>query len=154
MLYSDADWGNCVDSRKSISGYVSMLSGGATTWSSKKQATVAKSTMEAEYIALAAANGENLWLRSLFTELGQPPNQPTTILVDNRSAIDFAHNTGFHARSKHIDICHHFICDSITSKEVSVNHCSSKENVADIFTKPLPRATHEYLVEKLGMNSI
>jgi hypothetical protein len=76
MLYSDADWGNCVDTRKSISGYVSKLSSGAVTWSSKKQPTVAKSTMEAEYLALAAATGEVVWICSLFKNLDQHWRNP------------------------------------------------------------------------------
>jgi hypothetical protein len=150
-LFTDADWGNSLVDRKSISGYVSMLSGGATTWSSKKQATVALSTMEAEYIALSHATRENLWLRSLFTELDLTPSSPTPIFVDNRSAIDFTLNAGYHARSKHIDIRHHFIRDTVASNEVSVHHCASEENLADIFTKPLPRIQHEEQVRKLGM---
>jgi hypothetical protein len=153
-LFTDADWGNFLVDRKSISGYVSMLSGGATTWSSKKQATVALSTMEAEYVALSNATRENLWLRSLFTELDLPPSSPTPIYVDNRSAIDFTINAGYHARSKHIDIQHHFIRDAVASNKVSVHHCASEDNLADIFTKPLPRVQHEEQVRKLGMTRV
>ena len=157
-LYSDADWGKYLDDRRSISGYVSVLSKGATTWSSKKQPTVALSSMEAEYIALAHTTRENLWIRQLFTELGSPTtarsDSPTKIFVDNRGTIEYTMNAGFHARSKHIDIRHHFIRDKITSREVSVHHCASKENIADILTKPLPRNTHEYLVKKLGMTRV
>jgi hypothetical protein len=153
-LFTDADWANSIDDRKSISGYVSMLAGGATTWSSKKQATVALSTMEAEYISLSHAARENLWLRSLFTEFDLPPTQPTPIFVDNRGAIDFTFNAGYHARSKHIDMRHHFIRDTVASNEVSVHHCASGDNLADIFTKPLPRAQHEEQVRKLGMTRV
>jgi hypothetical protein len=124
------------------------------TWSSKKQATVALSTMEAEYIALSHAACENLWLRSLFTELDLPPSSSTPIFVDNRGAIDFTLNAGYHARSKHIDIRHHFIQDVVTSNEVSVHHCASADNLADIFTKPLGRPQHEEQVRKLGMTRV
>lgn len=154
VLYTDADWANNQDDRKSISGYVSMLSGGATTWSSKKQATVALSTMEAEYVALAHAARENIWLRSLFTELGIPPTSPIPILCDNRGAIDFSFNTGFHGRSKHIDMRHHFIRQKVESGEASVSHCASEDNLADIFTKPLSRDVHELQVHKLGMTRV
>jgi hypothetical protein len=110
--------------------------------------------MEAEYLALAAATGEALWLRSLFKELGSALEEPLLIQVDNHSAIDFSYNSGYHTRSKHIDIRHHFVRDSITSNEVSVQHCASEDNVADIFTKPLPRTAHEAMLEKLGMTQI
>jgi hypothetical protein len=153
-LYTDADWGNSLDDRKSISGYISTFAGGAVTWSSKKQATVALSTMEAEYIALSHAARENLWLRSLFTEFDLPPSIPMPIFVDNRGAIDFTFDAGYHARSKHIDIRHHFIRDIVASNEVSVHHCASEENLADIFTKPLPRLQHEEQVRKLGMTRV
>lgn len=68
-------------------------------------------------MALGHAGNEALWLRSLFTELGLTPEPPTTMFVDNRGTIEFTHNVGFHARSKHIDIRHHFIRDSITSRK-------------------------------------
>jgi Reverse transcriptase (RNA-dependent DNA polymerase) len=154
ILYSDADWGNNLDDRRSVSGYVSVLSGGATTWSSKKQPTVALSSMEAEYMALANTTRENSWIRQLFAELGEHINLPTHIFVDNRGTIEYTANAGFHARSKHIDIRHHFIRDSIASNEASVHHCTSDENIADIFTKPLPRNKHEYLVTKLGISRV
>jgi hypothetical protein len=153
-VYTDADWANSKDDRKSISGYISIFAGGATTWSSKKQATVVLSTMEAEYIALSHAARENLWLRSLFTELNLPPSRPFPIFCDNRGAIDFTFNTGYHARSKHIDMRHHFIRDLVTSHEVSVHHCASEDNLADIFTKPLARTQHEEQVCKLGMTRV
>jgi hypothetical protein len=153
-LFTDADWGNNLDDRKSISGYVFTFAGGATTWSSKKQATIALSAMEAEYIALSHAARENLWLCSLFTELDLPLSSPTPIFVDNRGAIDFTFNAGYHARSKHIDIRHHFIRDVVTSNEVSVHHCASAQNSVDIFTKPLPRHQHEEQVRKLGMTRV
>ncbi|KAF7371923.1 Reverse transcriptase Ty1/copia-type domain-containing protein [Mycena venus] len=153
-LYSDADWGNAVDDRKSISGFVTTVAGGAVTWSSKKQPTVALSTMEAEYIALSHAVRENLWLRQLFSELDCSETSPTPVFVDNRGTIDFTFNAGFHARSKHIDIRHHFIRDAVASNEVSLHHCASEENVADIFTKPLARPQHEDQVRKLGLTRV
>jgi hypothetical protein len=109
ILYSDADWGNNLDDQRSVSGYVSVLSGGATTWSSKKQPTVALSSMEAEYMALANTTRENSWIQQLFAKLGEQINLPTHIFIDNRSTIQYTVNTGFHVRSKHINIRHHFI---------------------------------------------
>ena len=102
-------------------------------------------------MALSVSTREALWLRTLFMELGLPFKQPLKIAVDNHSAISFAHNSVFHARSKHIDIRHHFIRENITSNKVSVDYCASEENIADILTKGLDRYKHEHLVELLGM---
>ncbi len=143
--YSDSDWGEDREDRRSISGYVCTYAGGAITWSSKKQPTVALSTMEAEYMALTNCTCKVIWLRALLTELGLPLDGPTQIKVDNQSEIKFSLNPMFHARSKHIDIRHLFIREQIASNEVDVQHCASEENLADIFTKSLPRPLHEYL---------
>jgi transposase InsO family protein len=150
-LFSDADWGSDVATRRSITGYLSTFAGGAVTWNSKKQVTVALSSMEAEYMALASATREALWLRTLFSELGLDTTLPTHISVDNQGTILFAENSGFHARSKHIDIRYHFIRETLTSNQVSVSYIPTDENTADIFTKGLVRAKHEYLTSRLGM---
>jgi len=150
-LLSDSDWANSPDNRRSVTGYLSMLAGGVVTWSSKKQPTTALSSMEAEYMALASAVREALWLRNMLTELGYSSSLPTHISVDNHGTILFAQNSGFHARSKHIDVRHHFIRERITSREVSVSYCPTSENTADIFTKALDKSKHEYFVSRLGM---
>ena len=102
--FSDADWAGDVNDRKSTSGYVFLLSGGAVSWSSKKQKCVALSTAEAEYIALSSASQESIWLRQLMTELGNRPETATFIFEDNKSAIAMTNNPTFHGRAKHIDI--------------------------------------------------
>lgn len=141
--YSDADWGQNRQDRRSVSGYAFILAGGIVSWSSKRQPTVALSSMEAEYLALAHACKEALWLRALTTELGMPPPAPTDICTDNTAAISFAHDHQFHARSKHIDIRHHFVRDHIANGDIRTPHCSSEDNCADILTKPLSRKKHE-----------
>jgi hypothetical protein len=107
-FYCDADWASDHD-RKSISGYVVTIAGGAVAWSSKKQATVAPSTPEAEYIAAAHVAKQVLWHRSLITEIGFDLITPSIIFSDNQSAISIAHHPEFHARTKHIDIATHFL---------------------------------------------
>ena len=102
--YSDADWGGDINDRKSTSGYIFKVSDGAVLWRSKKQTCVALSTAEAEYVALAAATQEALWLKQLIAELTFSNTTPTTIFEDNQSAIAMTHNPQFHGRSKHIDI--------------------------------------------------
>lgn len=102
--YSDSDWGEDREDRRSISGYICTYAEGAITWSSKKQPTVALSTMEAKYMALTNCTCKVIWLCALLTELGLPPDGPTQFKVDNQSVIKFSMNPMFHARSKHIDI--------------------------------------------------
>ena len=140
--FSDADWAQSQADRRSVSGYAFKLADGTVSWSSKKQPTVALSTMEAEYIALSHAAKEAIWLRRLLTELGVISDSPTLVLTDNQSAIAFAHDNQFHARSKHIDIRHHFIRERIDSGDIEVRHCASEDNCADMLTKALAKPTH------------
>jgi hypothetical protein len=143
-LFSDADWVNSPDDRRSVTGYLSMLAGGVVTCNSKKQPTTALSSMEAEYMALSSAVCKALWLRSITTELGYTPSLPTHISVNNRGTIAYAENSGFHIR-------HHNIRENLTSHEVSVSYCPTAENTADIFTKALDKSKHEYFVARLRM---
>ncbi|KAJ2985252.1 hypothetical protein NUW54_g10210 [Trametes sanguinea] len=151
--YSDADWGNDLDDRRSIAGQIFFLAGGPISWSSRKQRTVAKSSMEAEYMAASTATSEIAWLRALLTELGFPPIGPTVLHVDNQSAIASAHAQVSHARTKHIDIHYHYLRERITSNEVSVIHCPSADNVADALTKALPRPRFQAIVALMGMRA-
>ena len=105
--YSDADWAGDVDDRHSTSGNVFSLARGAVSWLSKKQATVALSTAEAEYVALSTATQEAIWLRRLLTDVGEPLEEPIVIHEDNQGAIAMAKNPVGHARTKHIDIRYH-----------------------------------------------
>ena len=108
--YSDADWAGDIDDRKSTSGYIFQLSGGAISWRSKKQTCVALSTAEAEYMALASAIQEAIWLRQLISNLRiaeSETTKPTTIMEDNQSAICMSKNQQYHGRTKHIDIKYH-----------------------------------------------
>jgi hypothetical protein len=94
--YTDSDWASNVH-RKSISGYVFMIAGGAVAWSSKKQSRVALSTAEAEYVAATHAIKQLLWHRNLFKELGLPQPGTSILLSDNQAAISISHNPEFHA---------------------------------------------------------
>ena len=101
--FADAAYTN-QDDHKSTSGYVFLAAGGAITWKSKKQTTIALSSTEAEYVALSEAAHEACWLRNLFEELGYPQKSPTVIKGDNDGSIAMAKNQQFHSRSKHIAI--------------------------------------------------
>lgn len=109
----------------------------------KKQITVAKSTTEAEYVSLALAAQEAIWLRSLLSDLGQKVTSPTNIFEDNQGAIQLAKNPKFHNRTKHIDVTYHFIRERVNSDEISVTYCSTNEMKADIMTKGLSKVLFE-----------
>lgn len=151
--YTDADWGANRDDRKSISGQVFYLCGGPIVWASRKQKSVAISTMEAEYMAAADAVSQALWCRTLLAELGFSQDAPTTLHMDNQSAIAFSKNTGSHGRAKHVDIRYHFVRDRISSNEISVVHCAGTENPADVFTKVLSRFKFEDARALLNMSA-
>ena len=151
--FSDADWGQNKVDRRSVSGYTFLLGGGIVSWSSKKQSTVALSTMEAEYVALAHATKEAIWFRSLLGELGLLPDGPTLLTTDNLAAISFAQDHQFHARSKHIDIRHYFVRERVLDSTIRITHCSSEDNCADILTKPLGRIIHEKQLALINLAS-
>ncbi|CDO73534.1 hypothetical protein BN946_scf185014.g4 [Trametes cinnabarina] len=148
---SDADWGNDLDDRRSISGQIFLMANGPVAWSSRKQRTVAKSSMEAEYMAASLATSDIAWLRTFLAELGFPIDGPTDMFVDNQSAIASAHAQTSHARTKHIDIHYHFVRERIASNEVRVVHCPSEDNLADALTKVLPRPRFKTLIFRMGM---
>ena len=136
--YSDADWAGDINDRKSTSGYVFQISGGAVSWRSKKQSCVALSTAEAEYMALASATQEAMWMKQLIADLHTNIlKKPVRIYEDNQSAICITKNHQYHGRSKHIDIKFHFTRDQVSSGNVEVVYCKSEEMVADMLTKPL-----------------
>jgi hypothetical protein len=149
-IYCDADWASDAD-RKSVSGFVITMAGGAIAWSSKKQSTVALSTAEAEYVAATHIAKQVLWYRSLFQELELPLPSTSTIFSDNQAAISIAHHPEFHARTKHIDIAHHFLRDLVESEIINLVYIKTDENLADIFTKGLPKIPHENLTYELGI---
>ena len=151
--FCDADWASQKD-RHSISGYCYHIGQGTISWSSKKQQIVALSTTEAEYIAQSHAAKEALWLRTFIGELRGKPTQPLTIHCDNQGAIALSKDNKFHARTKHIDIRHHFIREAIEDRKLSVVYIPTDDNPADIFTKPLAKAKFRRFVELLGLREI
>jgi hypothetical protein len=135
--YCDSDLGGDLGVRKSTSGYAFLLGGACVSWSSRLQSVVAQSTMEAEYIAASMATKEALWLRNLLSDFGMVVS-PVDILCDNQSAIAVATNPIMSQRAKHIDLQYHFLRDRIVRKEIALSYVSTKSNVADVLTKPLP----------------
>ena len=118
--YSDADWANDTDDRHSTTGNVFIMSGGAISWLSHKQSTVALSTAEAEYVALGSATQEAIWLNQLLTDLRIDTKRSIEILEDNQNAIATAKNSTGRRRTKHIDIKHHFIKEAVQAETISI----------------------------------
>lgn len=149
--YSDADWAGDLDDRHSTTGNIFMLGGAAISWLSKKQATVALSTAEAEYVALSCAAQETIWLRKLLMDIRATPDGPTVIMEDNQGAIAIAQNPVGHARTKHIDIRYHYVRECIQSGNICLQYCPTGEMKADILTKPLPRVKFEKFRAGIGL---
>ena len=149
--YSDSDWAGDQDTRKSTTGYVFQINNCTVSWSSRKQSTVAKSSTEAEYVALSTATQEAIWLRRLMVDLGKDMDIPTTIYEDNQGAIELAKNPKYHNRTKHIDVCFHFVRERIASNEIHVEYCPTEFMTADIMTKGLTRVVFEKFRDMLGV---
>lgn len=149
--YVDADWGGCRIDRRSYTGYLFTLSGSAVSWESRKQRTVALSSTESEYMALAEGAKEAIYLRSFMREIGLQQLCEVILYNDNRGAELLAQNPVYHSRSKHIDLRYHFVRQSIEEKQLVVRHVSSDEMCADFLTKALPRAKHLSCVLRVGL---
>ena len=119
--YSDSDWavGN-PDDRKSTSGYAFNISTGVVSCSSKKQPTVSLSSTKVEYKALCHATYEFVWLRIILEDISNKKMKPTILKCDNQSSIKLAYNPIYHARTKHIEIQHHFVRENIQEKEIDM----------------------------------
>lgn len=149
--YCDSDFAGDVSTRKSTTGYNFMLCDGVVTWNSQRQSSVCLSTTEAEYVAAAHAAKEAIWLRQLLRDLGETIREPTLLYVDNQSAIRLIQNPEFHKRTKHIDIKFHFIREKVKDRDIEVQYIPSKLQIADIFTKALPKDAFHNLCVKMGM---
>jgi hypothetical protein len=153
IVFTDADWASQAD-RHSISGYTMKIGIGAVTWSSKKQPVIALSSTESEYIGQTHSLKEILWVREFLGELTTKFSCPTPLYSDNQGAIALAKNNKFHARSKHIDICYHFIREAVENETVKLSYVPTAKSVADIFTKPLPAPKFTLFRSALGLRTL
>ncbi|GJS94918.1 retrovirus-related pol polyprotein from transposon TNT 1-94 [Tanacetum coccineum] len=151
--FADADYAGCHDTRRSTSGSAQFLGHRLVSWSSKKQKSTAISTTEAEYIALSGCCAQILWMRSQLRDYGFAFNK-IPMYCDNQSAIALCCNSVQHSRSKHIDIRHHFIKEQVERKVVELYFVETKYQLADIFTKALPRERFATLLPLLGVKQM
>jgi hypothetical protein len=151
--YVDADYAGEVDDRRSTTGYVFTLSGGPICWKSTLQSIVAMSTTEAEYMAVAEAAKEALWLKGLVKELGL--NQGGVQMhCDSQSAIYLAKNQVYHARTKHIDVRFHKIRELIVTGDIVLEKVHTSENAADMLTKPVTTAKFKHCLDLVNVSSL
>ena len=149
--FTDASWGDDKETRRSTSGYVFSLGSGAISWSSKRQRTISLSSCQAELIGQTQATKEAVWLRRLLKELNTSDGLPTIIYGDNQAAIALAHNPEFHSKSKHIEIQDFWCREMQREGHVDFKYVSTRDQVADGLTKPLPKPQFEAFCKALGL---
>jgi hypothetical protein len=148
--YSDADWAGCKIDRKSTSGTCQFLGRSLVSWSSKKQNSVALSTAEAEYIAADHCCAQLLWMRQTLRDYGYKLSK-VSLLCDNEIAICMADNPVEHNCTNHIDIRYHFPRDHQQRGDIEIAYVNTKNQLADIFTKPLDEKTFSKLRNELNI---
>nr|KYP59471.1 Retrovirus-related Pol polyprotein from transposon TNT 1-94 [Cajanus cajan] len=148
--FTDADWASDPNDRRSTSAACLYLGPNLVPWWSKKQLLVARSSIEAEYRALAQAVTEVLWIHSLMKELKVPLNTPT-VLCDNQSTVALSHNPVLHARSKHMELDIFFVREKVLNKSLVVSHIPAQHQFADVLTKALSPKRFLLLLSKLNV---
>jgi hypothetical protein len=148
--YSDADWVGCKIDKKSTSGTCQFLGRSLVSWASKKQNSVAFSTAKVEYIVAGHCCTQLLWMRQTLRDYGYKLSK-VPLLCDNESAIRLADNPVEHSRTKHIAIRYHFLRDHQQRGDIEIAYVSIKEQLADIFTKPLDEKTFTKLSNELNI---
>ncbi|KAG7556307.1 Reverse transcriptase RNA-dependent DNA polymerase [Arabidopsis suecica] len=152
--YTDADWGSCIDSRRSTSGYCMFLGDSLVSWKSKKQDMASASSAESEYRAMAMASKEIAWLDKLVAEFQIHRTKPVPMFCDSTAAIHIANNSVFHERTKHIENDCHITRDRIEQGLLKTLHVTTTTQLADILTKPLFPALFNSLLSKMSLLSI
>lgn len=155
FCFSDADYAGDIVGRKSTSGNCFLLGKSIVSWSSELQKCTAQSTAEAEYIAASEATKQLIWLKRVINKLDEELSTELPILnVDNHSAIKLTKNPEQHKRTKHIDTRYHYIREKFKLRKFVLNSVGIKHQLADIFTKGLPKERFEFLRNELNTISL
>ena len=148
--YSDSDFAGSKTDRKSTSGTCQFIGSALVSWHSKKQNSVALSTAEAEYISAGSCCAQILWMKQQLSDYGIILDR-IPIKCDNTSAINLSKNPVQHSRTKHIEIRHHFLRDHVLKGDCVLEFVDTKNQLADIFTKPLPKEVFFSIRRELGL---
>ena len=151
--YTDSDFQSDVDDRKSTSGFVFTLNGGAVSWKSSKPEMTVDSTTEAEYIATSDAAKEAVWIWKFVTELGVVPTveSPIPLYCDNSGAVAQAKEPRSHQKSKHIERRYHILREIVSRGDIIVQKIATEENVADPLTKAMTQKQLDRHILEMGM---
>ena len=150
--FADSDWAGD-DTRRSTSGNICQLGGATITWSSVLQRTVALSTAEAEYVSVANAAKQVLWIQQLLSDIGINQTK-TPLYCDNQAALALTKNPIKHQKTKHMDIQYHFVRELQASGTISVAYCPTTSMPADIMTKPLSPKKNQQCLELLQIGDM
>lgn len=151
--FTDADWGNDPNDRRSVSGFVIKLHGSTVTWATRKQSSVALSSTEAELMALCQGSCELMWAMNLLDSIGVAVPKPVMIYGDNQSCISVTVEPRKHKRMKHIEIQHFFVRELIERGRVQLKYLQSGDQVADLMTKGLAQIRFRKLRDMLGVSN-
>jgi len=146
--FSDSDWAGSIDDMKSTSGYCFSIGSEVFSWCTKKQEIVAQSTAEAEFIATTTVVNQVLWLKKILCDLHLQQNHKTEVFIDNQAAIAISKN---HGKTRHFNIKVYTLRVMQQNGEVTFVYCKSEDQLADMFTKPLPVSKFELLRQKVGV---
>jgi hypothetical protein len=151
--YSDADFARDVDDKASTSGYLMSMGSIVVSWSCKKQATIANSTTEVEYISSWEATCEIVWLRRILQDLKVVQNEATSLFIDSQSMIKLAKNPVFHSKTKHVDTKYHYLRTLVIKGIIKPTYCPTEDQTTNIFTKSLGRIKFTKFRAELGILS-
>ncbi len=147
--YCDADWGNQTDDRRSITGYFFRIARGPISWKSRTQPTVALSSSEAEYMAVTEATQEALWARLLKEQSWVSSKKGLRPSLRTIKDASHCQKVRTHAIAPNIGIRHHFIREKVKARTIALKWISTKQMIADILTKPLPKTQFKELRDAL-----